>query len=57
MSCTSAVEITPPFLLDGRRARLIDTPGFDDSTVSDADILQEIAAYLRVMLVLELRDE
>lgn len=57
MSCTSAVEITSPFLLDGHRARLIDTPGFDDSTVSDADILQEIAAYLRVMLVVELRDE
>lgn len=51
MSCTSSVEITPPFLLDGRNVRLIDTPGFDDTNVSDADVLKDIAAYLRVMLV------
>ena len=33
-------------LPDGRRVTLIDTPGFDDSDRSDADILGLVAAYM-----------
>lgn len=45
-SCTSIVQITPPFMLDGRSIRLIDTPGFDDTTKSDTEILRMIALFL-----------
>ncbi|PSR78109.1 hypothetical protein PHLCEN_2v7573 [Hermanssonia centrifuga] len=45
-SCTSAVETTNTFQLYGRSVTLIDTPGFDDTTVSDTDILKMIAIYL-----------
>ncbi|KAF5327319.1 hypothetical protein D9619_004266 [Psilocybe cf. subviscida] len=45
-SCTSIVQIAQPFELDGRSVTLIDTPGFDDTTKSDADILRMIAAFL-----------
>ncbi|KDQ18742.1 hypothetical protein BOTBODRAFT_154735 [Botryobasidium botryosum FD-172 SS1] len=31
------------FVLDGRRVRLIDTPGFNDTTLSDAEILRTVA--------------
>ncbi|KAK7033306.1 GTP-binding protein A [Favolaschia claudopus] len=46
VSCTSVVQVEPPFLLDGRAVTLIDTPGFDDTNRSDADILKQIAAFL-----------
>ncbi|KAF9260260.1 P-loop containing nucleoside triphosphate hydrolase protein, partial [Marasmius fiardii PR-910] len=45
-SCTSTIQLSPSFLLDGRQVVLIDTPGFDDTNVSDADILELIAAFL-----------
>ncbi|KAF6753689.1 P-loop containing nucleoside triphosphate hydrolase protein [Ephemerocybe angulata] len=45
-SCTSEVQLSHPFVLDGRRVRLIDTPGFDDTTKSDTDILKMIAMFL-----------
>jgi flagellar biosynthesis GTPase FlhF len=45
-SCTSIVQVAQPFELDGRSVTLIDTPGFDDTTKSDADILRMIAAFL-----------
>ncbi|KAF5376652.1 hypothetical protein D9615_007813 [Tricholomella constricta] len=45
-SCTTSVQATKPFDLDGFRVTLIDTPGFDDSTVRDTDVLAMIAAYL-----------
>ncbi|OCH83800.1 hypothetical protein OBBRIDRAFT_892121 [Obba rivulosa] len=45
-SCTSAVERSCHFQLFGRNITLIDTPGFDDTTISDTDILKMIAAYL-----------
>ncbi|OCH89840.1 hypothetical protein OBBRIDRAFT_640358 [Obba rivulosa] len=45
-SCTETVEISEPFTLGGRRIRLIDTPGFDDSSKSDVDILDVIATFL-----------
>lgn len=45
-SCTSEVRTSKPFYLNGRIVTLIDTPGFDDTTRSDTDILSSIAAYL-----------
>ncbi|KAF8150026.1 P-loop containing nucleoside triphosphate hydrolase protein [Crassisporium funariophilum] len=45
-SCTSIVQVAQAFELDGRSVTLIDTPGFDDTTKSDADILRMIAAFL-----------
>ncbi|KAF9490358.1 hypothetical protein BDN71DRAFT_1434733 [Pleurotus eryngii] len=46
MSCTSAVQASKPFPFDGRTIRLIDTPGFDDTTRTDTDVLTMIAAFL-----------
>ncbi|OCH84041.1 hypothetical protein OBBRIDRAFT_808536 [Obba rivulosa] len=46
MSCTGEVEYSRPFDLCGRRVVLIDTPGFDDTTKSDTDILKLIAHNL-----------
>ena len=45
-SCTSEVQLANEFTLDGRRVALIDTPGFDDTTKSDTQILKNIAAFL-----------
>ena len=45
-SCTSAVQESKEFVLDGRRVVLVDTPGFDDSHKSDTDVLKSIAAFL-----------
>ncbi|ESK95349.1 hypothetical protein Moror_3874 [Moniliophthora roreri MCA 2997] len=48
-SCTSTVQLSETFELHGRQVTLIDTPGFDDTTKSDADILKMIAAFLATM--------
>ena len=40
------INVGQPFELDGHRIALIDTPGFDDTTKSDADILRMIALFL-----------
>jgi len=45
-SCTNTVQVAGAFNLDGRRVVLIDTPGFDDTTRSDTDVLKMIAAFL-----------
>jgi predicted GTPase len=45
-SCTQEVLVAPDFSLDGRTVKLIDTPGFDDTDRSDAEIVQIIAAFL-----------
>ena len=45
-SCTAEVEVSMPFEVDGQLVELIDTPGFDNTTMSDADILNMIAVYL-----------
>ncbi|TEB19747.1 hypothetical protein FA13DRAFT_1593346, partial [Coprinellus micaceus] len=45
-SCTNVVQVAPPFWLDGRKVTLVDTPGFDDTTRSDTDILKMIAHFL-----------
>jgi predicted GTPase len=47
-SCTSMVQACAPFYLDGKRVLLIDTPGFDDSNISDVEVLQKIAEFLAV---------
>lgn len=45
-SCTSKVETSDTFELAGRLVTLVDTPGFDDTMVSDTDILKMIGIYL-----------
>jgi len=55
-SCTSEVQISRPFFVDGRVVILIDTPGFDDTTRSETDILTMIAAYLSKTYVLPLSE-
>lgn len=45
-SCTKTVQLGDAFDLDGRSVVLVDTPGFDDTTMSDTDILKMIAVYL-----------
>ncbi|TDL13236.1 hypothetical protein BD410DRAFT_823264 [Rickenella mellea] len=45
-SCTLDIQLANPFTLDGCNITLIDTPGFDDTTRSDSDILQLIASFL-----------
>lgn len=50
-SCTNEVQTSQSFMLDGKRVVLVDTPGFDDTTKSDTDVLKMIAAYLQTMFV------
>ncbi|KZP22857.1 hypothetical protein FIBSPDRAFT_693601, partial [Athelia psychrophila] len=45
-SCTSEVDATAPFTFQDRRVVLFDTPGFDDTTKSDTDILNLVAKFL-----------
>ncbi|KAK4040361.1 hypothetical protein C8A01DRAFT_46258 [Parachaetomium inaequale] len=45
-SCTSTVDIYAYDVSPERTVYLIDTPGFDDTTKSDTDVLSEIAAWL-----------
>jgi hypothetical protein len=44
-SCTDRVQVARKFELDGRIIELIDTPGFDDTTKSDADVLNMIVTF------------
>ena len=45
-SCTSEIQVSEEFILDGRRVVLIDTPGFDDTHKTGMDVLKSIAAFL-----------
>jgi len=45
-SCTSKIQLSKPFALDGHRVALIDTPGFNDTTMGDFEILRMITAFL-----------
>ncbi|KDR67885.1 hypothetical protein GALMADRAFT_257785 [Galerina marginata CBS 339.88] len=45
-SCTEDVALSLPFSIDGQRIRLVDTPGFDDTSKSDAEILSVIVQFL-----------
>ena len=49
MSCTDRVEVASSFDLDNKKVTLIDTPGFDDTNMSDTDILNMIAMFLTTM--------
>lgn len=44
-SCTKTVQIAQPFKLGGLLVTLVDTPGFDGTTVAEAESLKTIAAY------------
>lgn len=46
LSCTPAVQVSNEFRVAGRRVRLIDTPGFDDTFKTDREILQMISSFL-----------
>ncbi|KAF8553957.1 hypothetical protein OG21DRAFT_1485043 [Imleria badia] len=45
-SCTNEVQTSVPFYVGRQQVVLIDTPGFDDTTLTDTDVLKLIAAYL-----------
>lgn len=47
-SCTASIQhvIVPHPTDEGRRIILVDTPGFDDTNVGDAEILRLIALWL-----------
>ncbi|KAG8213034.1 P-loop containing nucleoside triphosphate hydrolase protein [Butyriboletus roseoflavus] len=45
-SCTNEVQTSIPFHIGRQQVILIDTPGFDDTTLTDTDVLKLIAAYL-----------
>ena len=45
-SCTDAIHTSKPFELDGVEVTLVDTPGFDDTNKSDAEILAIVCDYL-----------
>lgn len=45
-ACTQDVEQSPVFQVDGRNVVLFDTPGFDDTHMSDTEVLQRIAGFL-----------
>ncbi|KAG8733348.1 hypothetical protein FRC11_006952 [Ceratobasidium sp. 423] len=49
-SCTNQVMASEIFKLDGQDIVLFDTPGFDDTTISDADTLKRIAEFLESMI-------
>ncbi|CCM03856.1 uncharacterized protein FIBRA_06005 [Fibroporia radiculosa] len=46
VSATESVESSVEFSLDGNWIQLVDTPGFDDTTKSNAEILKIIADFL-----------
>ncbi|KAF9446181.1 hypothetical protein P691DRAFT_804502 [Macrolepiota fuliginosa MF-IS2] len=48
-SCTDSVHFTSPFDLEGKQVILIDTPGFDDTKITDSDVLKMIAASLSLI--------
>jgi hypothetical protein len=45
-SCTTEVGFSKPLELMGRQIILFDTPGFDDTTRTDVEILAEIGVFL-----------
>ncbi|CAG8631468.1 12800_t:CDS:2 [Acaulospora colombiana] len=45
-SCTQEIAPTDCFRVGGKNVVLLDTPGFDDTKVSDYDILEGIAEYM-----------
>lgn len=50
-SVTDSIQRSEEFLLNKYKITLIDTPGFDDTTKSDAEILDIITTFLSTMSV------
>ncbi|KAI0696922.1 P-loop containing nucleoside triphosphate hydrolase protein [Cytidiella melzeri] len=48
-SCTSEVANSKVFELDGQPVVLFDTPGFDDTELSEVEVLNRIAVHLHIM--------
>ncbi|KAG9091370.1 hypothetical protein FS749_016592 [Ceratobasidium sp. UAMH 11750] len=48
-SSTKEVQTSPVFQLNGRSVQLFDTPGFDDTSLTDTEILKRIADFLEGM--------
>ncbi|KAI5989619.1 P-loop containing nucleoside triphosphate hydrolase protein [Pisolithus orientalis] len=48
-SCTNEVQTSLPFKVGGKQVVVLDTPGFDDTTMTDTDVLKIISAYLVAM--------
>ncbi|PVF95165.1 hypothetical protein CPB86DRAFT_865958, partial [Serendipita vermifera] len=47
-SCTATVEPTKPFVVDGKRIVLLDTPGFDNTlNISNRKIPQAVEEYVK----------
>ena len=44
--CTTEIQLSNELVVDGQKVVLIDTPGTNDVTWSDADVLEMIAAFL-----------
>ena len=44
--CTTEIQPSDEFTLDRRTVTLIDTPGFDNSSTTDTDILRKIGPFL-----------
>jgi hypothetical protein len=51
-SCTSEVQVSPQFLVDGHPVILIDTPGFNDTVTEDSSVLKDISAFLAAVSVI-----
>ncbi|CEL52561.1 hypothetical protein RSOLAG1IB_05766 [Rhizoctonia solani AG-1 IB] len=45
-SCTQSVEPTTMFMVDGKPVVVVDCPGFDDTYLSETDILKTVAGFL-----------
>ena len=45
-SRTVEVKLADEFTLDGKAVTLIDIPGFDDTSKSDTEVLETVAAFL-----------
>ncbi|KAF8712399.1 50S ribosome-binding GTPase, partial [Rhizoctonia solani] len=45
-SCTKAVQAGPVFFINDRAVQIFDTPGFDDTTLTDTEILRSISEFL-----------
>ncbi len=46
-SCTAEIAVANPFLLAGKTVTLIDTPGFDDTKMSETKILRLLTDFLK----------
>ncbi|OBZ66201.1 GTP-binding protein A [Grifola frondosa] len=44
-SCTDAMQFSQPFQLDNYSITLIDTPGFDDTSKTDAEVLNMVTEF------------